>query len=853
MIINPSWANTLSFLVGILDKDDPLLKNLVDWIAEIESPVITKFEPDKVETELRARVFKRVFEYYKEKKIRINRDKFDYEELARFGQSDQVITFLMNEIEHEANEANLTNAMDMLRGMQIPENLRNRLQDLLVKYALSGKDDFVQNRAVLTLADLHFNSREVVDRVVAELRRSKSDWVRYALYYFLHTSNCLNEYVTVFLEGISPLRSNELVAWGKPAKSRLADESIHLNIGLQKVTAPGAIKTVLENFGQYCKIWRHLYVDISIDRTIRIILDHAADAYPKDPTLFAAVLSLFQILMKEFLIPEAQAISVFFDKTDTRYKAFQTIYQTQGVSKDSIRALAALADEDGVRFIVERIEQQNLGESDVYLFRSLLGPNAKQSELLTRLMTEKFPGRFKPPEVRDWARERNRRRQSDINLLFDKQAFIRGIKAIFETEQRQTFTHEELLDVRAHNWDNPYFSDLVLQTMIDISQSETMSREALVKSIAEWDWDWFIVSRLYHYWHEDAEAFLSEEQTDFVDKWCYTNLGKVDFRTALVTNPDGGFSASWLAIYLWYFLRKMNLSYPKNVLLDMLSFSWVEGSQFAGFQLLEDRLPEAEISARVLQNLQRGIVNDDILKNHLDYCRRHAVREVLPYALNDIANPKRNFDVRRMALETFLALSASSGDLEALLPRVADDFRWTVVEELCKLNGEPLRTWLSDVLKTENEEEQLKAAKYLMRLQDINGLRYYVDWIKRHKRVPIEPMVISPIQFIRNVDSLPLLIELLGMSYEDDLQLDDFAKLDQAVLITLKNIALTSEANRSAVKKALEDFIAQHPSIPNVNYLYIFLENLEQQFGLNRSTQLSVREVVKRLEVINLK
>jgi len=133
-------------------------------------------------------------------------------------------------------------------------------------------------------------------------------------------------------------------------------------------------------------------------------------------------------------------------------------------------------------------------------------------------------------------------------------------------------------------------------------------------------------------------------------------------------------------------------------------------------------------------------------------------------------------------------------------------------------------------------------------LQDITGLKYYAAWVKQHKQVPMEQEVISPILAMQNADSLPLLIELLRMSYEDNLQQDDFERLDQAILGTLRNIALSSATNYVAVNKAIEDYIHQHASIQNINYLYIFLENLEQQFYLNKGTRLNIREVVKQLD-----
>ena len=106
--------------------------------------------------------------------------------------------------------------------------------------------------------------------------------------------------------------------------------------------------------------------------------------------------------------------------------------------------------------------------------------------------------------------------------------------------------------------------------------------------------------------NEDLE--LSSEQKKWVSEWCYSNLDNVDFRTAIQKTNGKSFSIKRIAIYLWYFFRKLELNYPKEILLDMISFDY-EGY---GTEYLEDYLNEAEMSKRVLENLQGGIPIDFI-------------------------------------------------------------------------------------------------------------------------------------------------------------------------------------------------------------------------------------------------
>ena len=65
--IKPSWVNTLSFLISIVD--DQKVTDLVNWIISSEQEIVVKFEKDRISENLRITLFKQIFTYYKEKEI----------------------------------------------------------------------------------------------------------------------------------------------------------------------------------------------------------------------------------------------------------------------------------------------------------------------------------------------------------------------------------------------------------------------------------------------------------------------------------------------------------------------------------------------------------------------------------------------------------------------------------------------------------------------------------------------------------------------------------------------------------------------------------------------------------------
>jgi len=836
--IIPSWVNTLSFLISISDNF-----NLLQWIMDIEPELIVKFEPDRIEPNIRIRNFKEIFNNYKTKQIWIDQDKFRYDELARFGENDNIVDFLLNELENATHYTTLGNAIKLLSVMKIPSSKRQLVTKLFIKCAVNSKnEEIVRGSALSGLAELELNSQDVINQIVPELRSSNSDWIRFGLYNFLHTSNFLDENIDVFLDGIKYVcyrHSKEI------QETRLGDEHWHLKLGLEKTKKPHAIQKILNYFKENPKDLD----DVFIKESVLIIAQNAANAYSEEPSIFNLVVDLLIVLNNEYLEEEAKQFISFFDKTETRLQAFQKVFEQKNRNSEQFRILAILADDNCIEYFVQQYEKHNVTDDDVWTFQGYLDlKNHKLYLPFRKLINEKSSNKFTIVKKRDYEKERKQRKQSDIDLLFDKSAFLDALKHIFDIEQKQTFTKTELLNLRHYRWDHPYFSDLVFDSLIRIAKGETISLEMAYQIVNSWNWELFCTSKIFDTLENDKEIVLSTVHKDWIENWCYANLNKVDFKTAFITKPNGEFEANRLAIYLWYFLRKLNLRYPDNVLLDMLSFDWFEEHHMLGIKYIEERLSKTYITIRVLENLKEAIKNDYVLKNHIDYCKRHNIKEVLPFALSEITNSARNNILRQAALETVYELSETLSDLEHVLPKTTDDFKWNIVEYLVERNSQYSHEFLLGILENGDEQERFKASNYLIKLQELEGLKYYVNWIKRNKKFPERPFDKSLLLTLKILESVPFLVELLKISYQKDLIQDDFHRLDSIVLDTLTEIALQSEQNYVEIRKAIEKFIDENSSfIENINFLYVYLDRLEQRYYVSKSKELNIHDIIKKV------
>ena len=113
-----------------------------------------------------------------------------------------MVDFLLNEAEKASHHTILGNAIEIISALNIPPDYKGRTTDLLEMVATNNFNiqinDSIQCTGLIALSRLKFDSKDVVDRVVSKLRSSKSDWVRYGLYCFLHESDFLDYFIDVF-------------------------------------------------------------------------------------------------------------------------------------------------------------------------------------------------------------------------------------------------------------------------------------------------------------------------------------------------------------------------------------------------------------------------------------------------------------------------------------------------------------------------------------------------------------------------------------------------------------------------------------------------------------------------------
>ena len=382
------------------------------------------------------------------------------------------------------------------------------------------------------------------------------------------------------------------------------------------------------------------------------------------------------------------------------------------------------------------------------------------------------------------------------------------------------------------------------------NKDEKWKLDNLKNKINQWNYKWFTINRVFNLLYHGSELELSKERIAVIRDFCLKNLREVNFKNALKPK-DKGVVTSDFAAMLWYFLRKFNFVYPEEVLLDMLSFDWIEGNQYVGIDYLESKLSPEKIRERILDNFNKGIKVGEVLKNHINYCKKHNFIEARDQLFNIIKNPEIKIENRLLALETVENFSDSTTFLEEMLDIDELELFIKSAEILITRGNNKSKEKLLLKLSSADEIFALESAKLLIKEQDLKAIRYYSDYIKKTKKFEVDFHDKNPLQETKTIKALPILIELLKFSYKyrKEIQQSEFDRLDNTVISILKNIALQNFSNYDKVTKALQKFIQKHRTqFKGINFLNAVCDDIEKAFFINYTNQITVDEAIEKIE-----
>ena len=85
------------------------------------------------------------------------------------------------------------------------------------------------------------------------------------------------------------------------------------------------------------------------------------------------------------------------------------------------------------------------------------------------------------------------------------------------------------------------------------------------------------------------------------------------------------------------------------------------------------------------------------------------------------------------------------------------------------------------------------------------------------------------------------------------MQTQRYNDLESTIVTGLHNIGVFSEANLIKVTNALKSFVLKYQAeLPNLNFLYVTIQQMADQFYMNKSKMYTIDDAINELKLLNM-
>ncbi|MBM6695340.1 metallophosphoesterase [Pseudoflavonifractor capillosus] len=617
--IKPHWANTLGYLTGF-----DLGWSLIDWLMENSPSALVKFEPDRLDLELRIEVFKRIFNKFERLRLHFNDDLCNPAEFAHFVNSNEILSFLLDRISAPRHHVSQYTAVNLLRhypSLFDKENaVRNILLDCCDQYPTTHKT--ICRLAMLSLCQHNLQTPETTRRLMEKFSGVDEDYIRLGIYEYLLETGEHNSYVEYILSGIG------LIAYrlGDPGKNRIGNESFELVNCLKQMSTVYSVTSVLKWFSQ------EQYPDFyAANEVLASTIASAVALYNEGHTeLFTSVLSFYLESTRVWNTTASNAMVKFFLETGTQYSA----------------VLSAAVEFEAEPY---RISDLVYADSNIidYLKTSYLDGSLKSHRAFYEIVLWYVRDELKYVEYADLIRTTdgvdfpNYKAPIDYNAL-NRKSTQEYFEILFDEEKRDTLTAQLLnaldnpdvttkhlleVDLKAHH----YSALLQLRTAMYHSGYDVKVSE-FFDCI---DIDTFVIQSASRLLSEKSTVVPTRAQKAKLAEITTNTLMERNFKNSLIYYPEG-VSLKPLTAELLSVIMYLDYSLDETSLLDLTelpAYIFDEKNERTKYIYLRQKLPINKLNLRLIQNVATQRVKGIVLTDHIDYFNSQKDASIAEYAL----------------------------------------------------------------------------------------------------------------------------------------------------------------------------------------------------------------------------
>lgn len=867
---HPSWLNSISYLLNLIEADSEKYKMLIEWLIKYDPEVLFESDLDRLSSTVRFEVFKNYFnKRCIEEQLWIRSFDSGVIELAKFADTSDSISFLINQLKNKDNHRRARiSAGDLLSYMSIQdqeEKIKTLILDLLSapiedvdidfkadlihqfkRYNFHHSSNFIEN-IMNALGEI--DHPRVISPILLLIEEANPD--TYATFIKKHAIKILDDKKRKY-----PKRSNLLTG-----------EKDHFYRVLMKFEKADnlifSLKFFLGNQHPYSLLRK-------IPNFLTIIIEKLILMHDDDNAIYDLMLDFicekFYFSYSKFEYEEI--VLNFFRKTNSTNIASIDLYNRITEFNKKRSFLILLLDKENIENITNKFLEDKVDATEIVYFRNRLSHHnfdlaLKFEELIRRKIPEFFPNNLKAIEHQEYAHFHSIKYQHGFNLLFQVKQMKKITLDFFENfKSNKIFTWDDMDYFEEKYWNSLELQHKFPSTFIDVihdALSKNFNGIGSENVIELLNSDLYILNKIKkEICSSHANSFsINSDQKTKIYNWCVENLPLCDFKSYSFSLDNDN---NRRCILVSYFRTFFDFDYPEEYLLKMLLFDvpMESNGKNVGLEYIAESVDKKLLDDRIIYNLNHENLQGSILINHLGYLLDNDLSIAYHHIENYLSDTSNNPYTQRRILKKYINKNRNLKFLKRCIESYEGypndtSIYWDWIDLLIE-NKEiefATNTLTTFVGNQNNNEDLLVPIKLLIKANYPQSFELYVSWIVRNKKF-INKNTLTKKDYAAYSNKVAI-YDLLKLF---DLANQNFSKYDRAyhpiniAIDSLKNIAkLNGVKECEQILRGLD--LIRHKAFEkeeDLFYVNTLKNDIKKELNNHKSKPLSLKEISFKID-----
>ena len=824
--INPSWVNTLTFLVNNEKNQD-----LIKWILECMPEFFIHIEDGNIDLATKQKLFWNLFEQFKLKKMWLEYNIYKTDNLIT---SKEDIDRLLSEIKENFHYTSVGNALHIIKNVRNLYGKEKEIKDTLANISIDNNyTKYNKSIAIEILSERKLFSFDEFIQIVEKNKEIESSNLRKSYFYCCNTMNIVDESIDLLLDRFEIESSGMKASWSEDDSDNIYywDEHKEYEKIFSNIKNKETIEIIIDFFES-----KKLYDREENYHILKNFITSIDKIYKESDQFVDICIKLYNSYEKDYnykcmnyiieAIKNRKLILNFFKK-----------YMKNSINK-SLLQYEKIIDDECIEYSYEEYLKGEYSDEETKYILRFSDKKLSNYNKLKKAYEEKTGDIIKENTVIDYDKIQVDSTKYFINKLFNKEDFIKFITE-FEEEFKQKYDCTQILVKDLFEYkhsaltnENKKYYYLCNFLIMHLKEEEKINTD----KIKNWNWDIVILGEVYEILKNKKDnQLLSMQQKECIIEICNKLLPEVNYREAIKYSDNNSFSVNWLSIYLHYFRYNFNIKYPEDILLDMLECDWQIDGEYVRINYIIDNVNPLKIRDRIIQNLNEMKIRSNVLINHIKYCIENDINDCMDsvgqYFLKDLDY----FEERKVCTEYLLKYL----DVEEFITKYVDSKEIPVQKEILSYisesEKEKIYKWILEKNeKCEEIEDKMFFAQQLIYINKKEGIEYYYNWAKNNmcsyeSKISYND-INDAISRIDSIEMLDNLIELLSITLDKDFKDKSFNGLYNNLSKAIKNIGSKNSDSFIYTKSKLLELFDQKNKYEDIGKIQYLIEEIEYNY-----------------------